>query len=210
MSIKGTKGWAVSIFIFFRSVKLALVLILFITLTSLISTFIPQNKEISFYIRTYSPIMSWLILNTGFNSFFRSFIFTLPSVLFFINLSVCTFDRLKGRIQRKAKKRFGPDILHLGLLILIIGGMITFFGRSEAFVRMKEGEKISFSGGYTLTLTDFEFLQYENGRPKDWISTVILEKDSKIIKDSYSIEVNKLLIGGNKKIFQISYAIQRI
>jgi cytochrome c biogenesis protein ResB len=172
MNETASSSWVGALFKFFRSVKLAIVLILIITFTSIISTFIPQNKEILFYMETYRKFTSWFILTSGFNSFFKSYIFIVPSVLFFLNLSVCTFDRLKGRIKRKAKNRFGPDILHVGLLILIIGGMITFMGRTEAFVRMEEGEVISLTGGYTLTLKDFDFLKYENGRPKDWISTV--------------------------------------
>ncbi|MCK5673718.1 MAG: cytochrome c biogenesis protein ResB, partial [Spirochaetales bacterium] len=123
---------------------------------------------------------------------------------------VCTYDRLKVRIQRKAKKRFGPDILHIGLLLLIIGGFITFLGRTEAFVRMEEGDKINLTGGYTLTLLDFEFLKYENGRPKDWISTIMLEKNEEIIKESFAIEVNKPLKAGNKKIYQISYTAKNV
>jgi len=203
-------GWAGALFRFFRSVKLAIVLILIITFTSIISTLIPQNREPSFYTETYSTITSWLIQTTGFNSFFRSFIFMVPSVLFFINLSVCTFDRLRVRIKRKAKYRFGPDILHIGLLILIVGGVITFAGRTEAFVRMEEGDSISLTGGYTLTLKTFEFLKYENGRPKDWISTVMLGKDGQIIKDSFAIEVNRPLKAGNKKIYQTSYTINNL
>ncbi len=210
MSNNTSKNWAGGIFKFFRSVKLAIVLILIITLTAIISTFIPQNKDLVFYTETYNSFATWLILTTGFNNFFRSFIFIIPSVLFFINLFVCTFDRLKGRLQRKAKKRFGPDILHIGLLLLIIGGMITFLGRTEAFVRMEEGETINLTGGYTLTLKNFEFLKYENGRPKDWISTVDLNKNGQLIKDSYSIEVNTPLKAGNKKIYQISYTSKNI
>ena len=210
--MKGIRSyvWAGSLFNFFRSVRLAIVLILIITFTSIISTLIPQNKEPSFYTETYSAITSWLILTTGFNSFFRSFIFIAPSFLFFINLAVCTFDRLRGRIKRKAKNRFGPDILHIGLLILIVGGVITFAGRTEAFVRMEEGDTINLTGGYSLTLKSFDFFKYENGRPKDWISTVMLEKDDQIIKESFAIEVNRPLKAGNKKIYQTSYTINNL
>ncbi|MCK5197247.1 MAG: cytochrome c biogenesis protein ResB [Spirochaetales bacterium] len=207
MNERKSSGWAAALFKFIRSVKLAIVLILIITFTSIISTLIPQNKDLAFYTETYSRITSWLILTSGVNSFFKSCIFIVPSVFFFINLSVCTFDRLKGRIKRKAKKRFGPDILHIGLLILIIGGMITFMGRTEAFVTMEEGDTISLTGGYTLALKSFDFLKYENGRPKDWISTVELEKDGQIIHDSFAIEVNRPLKAGNKKIYQTSYTV---
>lgn len=210
MSMVLSNGWPGVILKFFRSVKLAIVLILIISFTSILSTLIPQNEEVIFYKEAYSAITSWLILTTGFNSFFRSLIFIIPFAFFFINLSVCTFDRLKVRIQRKAKKRFGPDILHIGLLILIIGGMITFGGRKEVFVRMEEGETINLTGGYGLTLKEFEFQKYESGRPKDWISTVVLEKNGEIIKDSFAIEVNRPLKAGNKKIYQISYTVKSL
>lgn len=195
---------------FFRSVKLAIVLILIISFTSIISTLIPQNREVSFYTETYRGIVSWFILSTGFKSFFKSLAFIVPSALFFVNLAVCSFDRFKGRLKRKVKKRFGPDILHAGLLILIIGGIITFTGRTEAFIRMEEGEKISLTDDYTLTLKSFDFFRYETGRPKDWISNVMLEKDGKIIHLSYPIEVNRPLKAGNKKIYQSSYTVNNI
>ena len=210
MKNTGLNAGSKVLFRFFSSVKLAIVLILFITFTSLLSTLIPQHKEPSFYINMYSSITSWFILTTGFNNFFGSLIFIVSSFLFFVNLSVCTFNRLAGRIKRKVKKRFGPDILHVGLLILMIGGMITFAGKSEAFVRMEEGDKINLTGGYTLTLKDFKYLKYDNGRPKDWISTVDLEKNGKVIKDSFAIEVNRPLKAGRKKIYQISYTENKL
>jgi cytochrome c biogenesis protein ResB len=208
MSEASFNSWPGAVYNFFRSVKLAIFLILFITLTSIISTLIPQNKDLSFYTDSFSSVMSWLIISSGFSSFFKSLIFIIPSVLFFINLTVCTFDRLKGRIKKKAKKRFGPDILHIGLLILIIGGMITFIGRTEAFVRMEENDSINLTGGYTLTLNSFDFLKYDNGRPKDWISTVSLKKDGQVLKESFAIEVNNPLKAGNKKIYQNSYNVK--
>ena len=210
MNETSSRSWAGALFKFFHSVKLAIVLILIITFTSIISTLIPQNEKISFYLETYSKFTSWFILTSGFNSFFKSYLFIVPSVLFFINLSVCTFDRLKVRIKRKAKKRFGPDILHLGLLVLIIGGIITFAGRQEAFVRLAVGEKANLTGGYEIILEDFKFLKYESGRPKDWISTVRLEKDGKVIHEAFPIEVNNPLKAGNKNIYQMSYTVDNV
>ncbi len=210
MSETESQSWARVLFRFFRSVKLAIVLILIITFTSVISTLIPQNREISFYTEDFGKFLSWLILTSGYNNFFKSFIFIVPSALFFINLTVCTVDRFTGRIKRKAKKRFGPDILHFGLLLLIIGGMITFTARQEAFVRMSVGDEVNLTGGYTIVLKNFEFLKYDSGRPKDWISTVELKKDGKVIHDAYPIEVNNPLKAGNKNIYQMSYTVDNV
>jgi len=208
MSEESTTGWGESFYNFFRSLKLAIVLILFITLTSLISTLIPQSKELEYYLGSYSRFTAWLIVSSGFDNFFRSFIFLAPSVLFFLNLSTCTFHRFKNRLVKKAKKRFGPDILHIGLLVMIIGGVVTVAGREEGYSMLEIGESVNVPGGYVLTLENFEFLKYENGSPKDWISTVKVIKGDKIIHESYPIEVNSPLKIGNVKLYQSSYDVQ--
>jgi len=196
-----------SVYNFFRSVKLAIVLILFITFTSLISTFIPQGKGPEFYSDVYPLFASRLIILSGFDNFFNSIIFLVSAGLFFINLSVCTFHRIKTRFKNKSKKRFGPDILHMGLLIMIIGGVITFSGRDEGFTLMKVGDHVTIPGGFTITLTDFVFLKYEDGSPKDWISTVNVKKGDKVIHEAYPIEVNRPLKAGNVKLYQSTYEI---
>jgi len=208
MSAESSPGWGVSIYNFFRSLKLAIVLILFITFTSIISTVIPQSRELEFYLGSYSRFTAWLIVTTGFDNFFRSFIFLAPSVLFFLNLSTCTFHRFKNRLVKKARKRFGPDILHIGLLVMIIGGVVTVAGREDGYSMLEVGESVNVPGGYVLTLENFEFLKYENGSPKDWISTVKVLKDEKVIHEAYPIEVNRPLKLGNVKLYQASYDVQ--
>ncbi|MBI9099640.1 MAG: cytochrome c biogenesis protein ResB [Spirochaetaceae bacterium] len=208
MSDEVSSSWGKSLYNFFRSLKLAIVLILFITATSIISTLIPQGRGPEFYMENYPRFTAWLIVSSGFGNFFRSFLFLGPSVLFFLNLSTCTFHRLKTRLLKKARKRFGPDILHIGLLVMIIGGVVTAVGREEGFTMLEVGEKINVPGGYVLTLDDFEFLKYENGTPKDWISTVKIMKGEKVLHQAYAIEVNRPLKIGNVKIYQSSYDIQ--
>ena len=207
MSDETTPGWGEALYNFLKSIKLAIVLILIITLTSLISTLIPQNRGVEVYLTSYSKLIAWLIVTLGFDSFFKSFIFLAPSALFFINLSTCTFHRFKTRIVKNAKKRFGPDILHIGLLVMIIGGVVTVAGRDEGFAMLEVGEEINIPGGYNLKLENFEFLKYENGTPKDWISTVDVYKNGELVKDSFPIEVNRPLKLGNVKLYQSSYDI---
>lgn len=207
MSEVSAPGWGLSIYNFFRSIKLAIVLILFITLTSIISTFIPQKEAVEFYIELFKRPLAWLIITSGFDNFFKSFLFIAPSILFFANLSTCTFHRFKSRLVKKTKKRFGPDILHIGLLVMIVGGIITFTGRDEGYASMEVGDNISIPGGYVMTLINFEYLKYENGSPKDWISTVKVEKGDNVIHEAYPIEVNRPLKVGNVKLYQSSYDV---
>jgi len=196
-----------SIYKLFKSIKLAVVLILYITVTSILATLIPQGKELGFYYHAYPSFLSWIIINTGFNNFFTSGFFLVPIVVFIVNLSVCSIDRLVKQIRKTGKKRFGPDILHIGLLVLAVGAIVTFTGRREGFAYLAEGDRVRLPGDYVMELESFEFHTYESGRPKAWISTVnVYDEQGKVIVDSYPIRVNHPLRIGRIKIYQSSYS----
>ena len=190
---------------FLKSTKLAIVLILYLAVTSGLSTFIPQGEEISLYYQNYSPGLAWLVTSTQFYRFFQSIPFILPVVVFFLNLLTCSIVRLVKRLKSKSKKRFGPDIIHFGILLLIVGALLSPSGRKEEMVFLGEGDSTTLSGGYELVLKTFEFLKYEDGRPKDWLSEVDVIKDGDVVK-SHTIEVNKPLKIGKLKVFQSSYS----
>ncbi len=189
---------------FFRSMKLAIVLILYLAITSALSTLIPQNEELSFYYSNYSPVMARIIETTNFHRFFRSVLFLFPIVVFFINLLTCTVDRLVRRLRSKTKKRFGPDLIHVGLLLLLVAGITGIYGRIESMIWLSEGESAQLPNGYELYLESFKFLKYEDGRPKDWLSHVSVLQDGAMVK-SHTIEVNKPLKIQGLRVFQNSY-----
>jgi cytochrome c biogenesis protein len=191
---------------FFKSIKLAVVLFLIIAVLSILSTLIPQGKDTAFYFHTYGAFWAQGILRLRFNDFFRSLLFLIPVGLFFLNLSVCAIDRLVNRERRKARRRHGPDLIHFGLLLLIFGAMFSVFGRREGMVYMGEGDEIRLPGEYTLQLLDYKYEEYENGRPKDWISTVEVSRNGELLIASFPIEVNKPLKIGEIKVYQTSFA----
>ncbi len=197
-----------SLYRFLRSIKLAVVLILIIAVLSILSTLIPQGEEAAFYFHAYGAFWAQLILRLRFHDFFHSFLFLAPVILFFVNLSVCTLDRLLSRQPRGARRRHGPDLIHLGLLLLIVGALFSVFGRREGMAYMGEGDEIRLPGEYTVRLLSYEFQRYEDGRPKDWISTVEVRRAGELVMDSYPIEVNKPLRIGGIRIYQISFARQ--
>jgi cytochrome c biogenesis protein len=181
-----------------------MVLFIIIIVTAALSTIVPQGREPSFYLSHYSRALANIILHTHFYNFFRSFIFLIPSALFFINLSVCTGARLARRIQTKAPKRFGPDLIHIGILILIIGAIISLYSRKEWIGYLAEGEWAELPGGYRLVLNHFTRTAYEDGRPKAFISDVdIMLGDEKL--SSNKIEVNRPLKLGYVRIYQHTY-----
>lgn len=102
-----------------KSIKLAIVLIVVIGAGSILATLLPQGASSRAY--------------------FGSALFLVPVALFFLNLSACTISRLRRELGKKTRRRHGPDILHLGLLLLIIGGIITSTARKEGLVMLAAG-----------------------------------------------------------------------
>jgi hypothetical protein len=194
-----------AIYNFFKSVKLAVTLILIIAVLSLLSTLIPQGNAPAYYYHNYPPLLARLMVAIGFHNFFRSLLFLVPCVLFFANLGVCTVDRFVGRLRRKSRRRYGPDLIHVGLLVLIVGALASTWGRWEKLFFLGKGDPIALPRGYTVKLLDYRYEQYPDGRPKDWVSTVQVERQGKPLIASYPIEVNRPLRLQRLKVYQTSF-----
>ena len=176
---------------FFASLKVAILLICFLTLLSIVGTFIPQGLEAINYIKGF-PNSWWYILKLGFDDMYRSPLFL--SVLFLLSVSaiVCVslrwknvykqlFNKIDGLTSKdiqnlkvikkingkpdedKLKKYnfytlndgrkvgllcsgksalIGGLILHIGLVLIFIGGFIGLLFGVEMSIYGKAGEKI--------------------------------------------------------------------
>lgn len=191
---------------FSKSMIVAVILILIITLLAMLSTFIPQGKNADFYTSRYPEFLSSIILITGFDHFFSSWFFIGLIVVFSLNLLTCTIERLSRELRKKIPYRFGPDIIHIGILILIIGSLFSFAGRVEEFAYLGEGDSIPILNKYVLLVEKCEYIKYDDGRPRDWISTVSILEDDKKIVSSFPVEVNKSLKFRGLEIMQADYS----
>jgi len=190
---------------FFKSVRLAIVLILVITALSLLSTLVPQDREAAFYRTSYSPAIAALITTLDFNRYFSSALFIIPVILFALNLGVCAVDRLVRRTRMKAQKRFGPDIVHIALLVLVAGGLVTALNRHAKDFWLTQGEEVAITSHYSIRLVSFEYLKYENGSPRAWISTVDVLRDGALQTTAFPIRVNHPLRLGGVSVYQSSW-----
>jgi hypothetical protein len=193
---------------FFKSVRLAIVLILVITVLSLLSTLVPQGREDALYRDMYSPALYGLITTLDFNRFFKSVLFIAPVVMFIVNLGVCAVDRLVRHSRTKGQKKFGPDVVHLALLVLIAGGLVTALARQEKDFSMSQGQEVQLTSRYTIRLLSFEFLKYANGSPKAWISTVDVYRDGTRESAAFRIRVNHPLRLKGIAVYQTTYENQ--
>ena len=195
---------------FFKSVRLTIVLILAIAVLSLIASLVPQGRSDSWYRSHYSAALTALIRFAGLPRFFSSAGFLIPAFLLTLNLAVCAVDRVIRRVKNKARPRYGPDLVHLGLLILIAGGMATALGRQETTWSLAVGEDAALSSTYALHLLSLQYLKYDNGTPKEWTSTVRVTREGNVEIPSFPIRVNQPLRLKGLSVYQTAWELQGI
>jgi cytochrome c biogenesis protein len=166
------------------------VLILVITVLALLSTFLPQNRPPAWYKAHYPAPVTGVVLALRLDSFFSSWVFLVPVLLFALNLGTCAVDRVVTRQRHRAPRRYGPDLVHVGLLVLIAAGVVTGTGRVEEAVRLGVGEEAAVGPGYTLHLLSLDYQKYDNGMPREWRSTVRVSRAGAVVNPSFAIEVN--------------------
>jgi cytochrome c biogenesis protein len=114
-----------------------------------------------------------------------------------------------GRIHILARKRvlglFGSDAVHVGLLIIITGGLVSGMSgfREDLSLVKGQGRTVPRSE-FSIRLDDFMTEYYPGGSVKAWKSALtILEKTEPVL--SKTIEVNRPLSYKGVSFFQASY-----
>jgi len=107
--------------------------------------------------------------------------------------------------QKDRSGLFGPEIVHLGLIIIIIGGLISALFSQRIELALTEGQTVDLPGqSFSLRLDQFTTDYYPDGSVKSWKSMVsILEKDQ--VKKQKTVEVNHPLKYDGLNFFQMSY-----
>ena len=113
--------------------------------------------------------------------------------------------RILLRGTKNALGGFGADFVHLGLLIVIAGGIASGLGSFKTDIALTEGRTAPVKmRGLELRLDRFETDTYPNGNVKDWKSTVTLLKDGRALT-SQTIEVNHPLSSDGMMFYQSGY-----
>jgi len=116
-----------------------------------------------------------------------------------------------GRFNVFGRKRidgiFGSDIVHLGLLVIIAGGILTGIGGFRAELILNPGEtKDVPRAGFSVRLERFDTEMYPGGGVKDWKSTVTIVENGRDARKQV-IEVNHPLVHKGFSLYQMAYGM---
>ena len=250
---------------FLSSIKLAIVLLIIITLASVLGTLIPQGRSAAEYAARYGQ-MSDVLIRLEVTTLYQSWWYMGFLFLFSLNILVCTLTRFSPKLKKTfnpsmefeskslstlkfsssfqskkglpefqadltkklkahgyrikehkkenrsfllARKRylgnFGADVVHLGLLVILAGGILSGMTGYRDDLAISEGEILPVPrAGFSLRLDKFEILYYEDGRIRDWKSTLVV-LDGGEEKLQKTIEVNHPLSYKGFVFYQSAY-----
>jgi cytochrome c biogenesis protein len=249
----------------FSSVKLAIILLIIITLASIVGTLIPQQRSLEEYLARYDQ---WgdLFYRLQLTRLYQSSWFRTLLLLFSLNIITCTLTRISPKLRRffrptiasepkkilafkinerfrkpwklersreeikkalssfhyrlKEEKKenkilllarkktigwFGSDVVHIGVLVILAGGVISGLGGSRHNLTLYEGQTLPVPGSnFQIRLDKFETEYYPNGNVKDWKSTLTVIKEEKTLLTK-TIEVNHPLSYEGHVFYQSNY-----
>ena len=118
-------------------------------------------------------------------------------------------DEKENKVFLLARKKtlgwFGSDIVHLGILIILIGGVLSSIGRFRRNFTFLEGETLDIpKADFQLRLDKFETEYYPGGSARDWKSTLtVIEGTNPVL--TKVIEVNHPLSYKGYVFYQSGY-----
>jgi cytochrome c biogenesis protein len=254
-----------SIWKFFESVKLAIVLFIILALASILGTLIPQGRTAAEYAARYGSL-SGLFIKLQLTNLYHSAWYIAILFLFVLNTVACTLARfgakwrrafspsleaeakslqamrikdrvrvprplaetaaglrtelasrryrlkttgdgarLTGVAQKRRLGLFGSDTVHVGLLIILAGGVISGFTSRRGEMPLRVGQTAGVPHAeFQVRLDKFETEYYPQGGVKDWKSTLtVVENGADVL--TRVVEVNHPLAYKGYSFYQTRY-----
>lgn len=115
----------------------------------------------------------------------------------------------KGRISLLARKRvlgwFGSDIVHLGLVIILVGGITSGLTGFKGSLSFSENQTLPIPGAdFSIRLDKFITEYYPDGSARDWKSTLTVVEAGQPVRQK-TIEVNHPLSYQGYVFYQSGY-----
>lgn len=256
--------------VFLRSVRLAIILLSFIAVASIIGTVIKQQAPPEEYLSRFSATTFAVVQGLSLDDVFHSWWFLFAVVVFALNLILCTFDRFVLLLKSLASKtfpkessltaleltffheeanidelvphiggyrsvsrihdgvilekgrysRYGFVVIHCSVLLILLGSLVGLWFGFKGSLALSPGESkdtitpgdtggIPRPLGFTVRCADFKVDFYNNGQPKDFVSSLEVLEDGRVVVKK-DVRVNDPLTYKGISFYQATYGDNRI
>ncbi len=141
-------------------------------------------------------------LSNKFAPFFTTVtasVFIMLTILLFLNIFICTFGHvfklvstllITKKISYKLLRSFGVQLIHISILLIILGCIITKYTAESRSIILEEGNIFEIeTTGTQIKLNQFNIFKYPDGSIKSYQSQLsVLRMDQKVVTPT--IQVN--------------------
>lgn len=186
------------------SFKISVILIVYTYVPPLLGIIIPLGITGDLLYKYKIPVMlQKILIYLGSDNYFNSLLFIIPALPIALYISLFTIKLILIK-KKRGWKNPGILMFHIGALIIIAGGLLSYFSKTEEIIYLGKGDKITLPRNYQITLQKLKLKKNSDGTPKDWISVVEL-KNSKGVLAIKEIKATLPLALGSTKIYQNSF-----
>lgn len=198
---------------FFISVKTAVVLLMLIAALMVLGTIIPQGLPESEYLERYPRTLAKAILLFGLYDVYRCWWFVAALLLLALSLFVCFIYRIWRSRSKEAHRSLGLYLVHLGLLGIVLGGLLTALLGFRGYMEVEEGHgtdlvgagKLKFRLPFEVHCERFEVEFWPNGTPKDFVSYLTFKRGEETLLEGAKVRVNHPISFHGFTFYQSSY-----
>ncbi len=175
---------------FFLSLTTTLLLVFLLASLLVIGTLIPQGLPWEKYQQIFLPKTLSLLKAFGFTDIYRSYPFLIILALLGFNILLCTFIRIGLPTKGMPLKKWGSYLIHLSLLIVIGGGIVTGSLGFKGYMEIEKGESSqvvisgerAFALPFSVKCEDFQIRYWPNGTPREFLSRLSFWKNGRLIE----------------------------
>lgn len=149
-----------------------------------------------------TALLSGAATLVGWNGFFESPYFLVPLGLFALSLLTCTANSLVTRPIRPLTG-YAHDVIHIGVLVLLMGGLLTLLARQEEQVELDVGERMTLRGEWEVELLSSERTQ------ENWESVLQVRREGEAVRQE-RMAVNDPAKVGSVRLLQQSWQRTRV
>lgn len=178
--------------------RTAVAVLTIVALLALVGVFLGQNLPPEVYLDRHGPVLGSLLVRSGLTSVFTSAYFLVAVTVFGLSVLACTLGRI-ARLARARGRRLpaiGSFVTHLGLVVIIAGGIVTALGgfRRPADRYVASGGVIAVpEGGFSLRVDEARTEHTDEGVISEYLSVVTVIEEGREVR-SHRIEVNHPLV----------------